>query len=167
MRRIADIDQRRRWLASAAACLLLLAGCASGEDGASDDAEATSSVTLTVTWDGDTCVYEGPTEFAPGVVIVEFVNNTDAEAGTTMARLDGDATFEDFVEYHQPEPELTGPPDFVTPDVAGGFAEAGDVDTISTDLAEGEYALVCLQEPPGGSEVGAWVAQPGGVSVAG
>ncbi|MGB9372672.1 MAG: hypothetical protein WCA82_00785, partial [Jiangellales bacterium] len=107
MLRIADIGQKRRWLAPSAACLLVLAGCSSGDDDASDDAEATPSVTLTVTWDGVTCAYDGPGELAPGVVIVEFVNNSDAEAGTSLAQLDDDATFEEFVEYHQPEPELT------------------------------------------------------------
>ena len=166
MRRIDDIDQRRRWLALTAACLLALGGCSSGDDDASDDSEPTTTVTLAVTWDGETCTYDGPTELAPGAATIEFVNNSDAEAGTSMARLDDDATFEDFVEYHRPEPELTGPPDFVTPNVASGFADAGDVDTIGTDLGEGEYALVCLQEPPGGSAIGAWVARPGGVTVA-
>jgi hypothetical protein len=65
-----------------------------------------------------------------------------------VVRLDDDATFADSVEYHQPEPHLSGLPDFVTPEVLTGFAEAGGVDTISTDLAEGEYALVCLQQLP-------------------
>lgn len=70
-------------------------------------------------------------------------------------------------QWAEPEPQLSGLPDFVTPDVLSGFAEAGGVDTISTDLGEGRYALVCLQEQPGGTEVGAWVAQPVGVAVAG
>lgn len=55
----------------------------------------------------------------------------------------------------------------MTPDVLSGFPEAGNVDTISTDLTEGQYALVCLQELSGGTGVGAWVAQPVGVTVAG
>ncbi|MGA7688447.1 MAG: hypothetical protein WCA29_04365 [Jiangellales bacterium] len=168
MPRIADIDQRRRWLAPSAACLLVLAGCSSGDDDASDNAEATTSeASLTVTWDGDACAYDGPTEFAPGAVTVEFVNNSDVEADMSMVLLDEDATFADFVEYHQPEPHLSGLPDFVTPDILTGFAEAGGVDTISTDLGEGAYALLCLQQLPGGSDVGAWVAQPGGLAVVG
>jgi hypothetical protein len=173
---------RRPLLVPAAACLLVLAGCSTGEDDASDEAESTTpaatseaepaqeerdEITLTVTWDGDTCAYGGPTELTPGVVLIEIVNDTDDDAGTEMVRIDDGSTFEDFVEALQPEPDLGDVPDFVSQGYGQTFASAGDVGTIRSVLDEGEYALVCLQTPPDTSELGAWVAQPGGVVVTG
>ena len=47
----------------------------------SPPASATVSQTGTVTFDGSTCRYDGPTEFSPGEVIrVVFVNATDRDA---------------------------------------------------------------------------------------
>lgn len=175
-----------RTLAPTAACLLALAGCSSGQDdAAADDAESASptattdvdsgqeerdEVTLTVTWDGSTCAYEGPTELTPGVVLIEIVNSTDEDAGTEIVRIDDGSTFEDFVEALQPEPDLGDVPDFVSQGYGQAFASAGDVGTIRSALDEGEYALVCLQtapDQPDASELAAWVARPGGVVVAG
>ena len=41
---------------------------------------ATVTTTLTVTFDGSTCRYEGPGALAPGTVRVEFVNDSAADA---------------------------------------------------------------------------------------
>ena len=181
MRRTLDISRRRWWLVPTAACLFVVAGCSSGEDGSSNAAESPSptattegesaseerdEVTVTVTFDGATCAYDGPTELTPGVVLIEFVNDSEAGAETVVARLDEDATFEEFVEFHQPEPKVTGPPDFVTLGVGGTGAEAGDTGSIRSVLENGEYGLVCLQGEPGDAEPSVWVAQPGGVAVA-
>ena len=181
MRRTLDTSQRRWWLVPTAACVFVVAGCSSGEDGSSNAAESPSptattegesaseerdEVTVAVTFDGATCVYDGPTELTPGVVLIEFVNNSEADAETVVARLDEDATFDDFVEFHQPEPKVTGPPDFVTLGVGAASAGAGGTGSIRSALENGEYGLVCLQGEPGDSEPSVWVAQPGGVAVA-
>ena len=118
-------------------------------------------------WDGDTCTYDGPAELTPGVVLIESVNDTDDDAGTEIVRIDDDSTFEDFVEALQPEPDIGDPPDFVTLGYGQAFADAGVVATIRSALDVGVYALVCLQAPPVESDLGAWVAQPGGVVVTG
>ena len=181
MRRTLDISRRRWWLVPTAACLFVVAGCSSGEDGSSSAAESPSptatsegesaseerdEVAVTVTFDGATCVYDGPIELTPGVVLIEFVNDSEAGAETVVARLDEDATFDEFVEFHQPEPKVTGPPDFVTLGVGGTGAEAGEIGSIRSFLENGEYGLVCLQGEPGDAEPSVWVAQPGGVAVA-
>ena len=41
--------------------------------------------TLTVTYDGTSCAYDGPTEIERAVVRVEFVNNSDADAWVALS----------------------------------------------------------------------------------
>ena len=47
---------------------------------------ATVTTTLTVTFDGSTCSYEGPRRLEPGIVRVEFVNNSDRDGWLDVTR---------------------------------------------------------------------------------
>ena len=47
--------------------------------------DAMVSETLTVTYDGTACAYDGPIEIERAIVRIEFVNNSDADAWVAMS----------------------------------------------------------------------------------
>jgi ABC-type glycerol-3-phosphate transport system substrate-binding protein len=121
---------------------------------------------VAVAFDGSSCSHDAPTEVGAGSLLrLEAVNAADDVIEVVIAQLLDDATFEDFVEYHQPEPKVTGPPDYVVGSGSVG-AQPGTTETSSFRLQGGEYALVCLQFT-GQAEPAVWVAQPGGITVTG
>lgn len=131
---------------------IVLAGCTSGE------------AVLTVTFDGTSCSYDGPSEIGTGVATIEAVNDSEVYTEVGIARLDEGSAFEDFVAFYQPEPEIVDSPDFATP-IAAVPAEPGQTGSDTVALNGGQHALVCLilisDEPP----PGVFVAQPGGLAV--
>ena len=153
---------------------LVLAGCTSGEEEASQEsdvesptaAEGTGSeqALLTVTFDGTSCSYDGPSEIGAGVATIEAVNDSEVYTEVGIARLDEGSAFDDFVAFYQPEPEIVDSPDFATP-IAAVPAEPGQTGSDDVTLEAGQHALVCLilisDEPP----PGVFVAQPGGLAV--
>ena len=44
----------------------------------------TVAETLTVTYDGTACAYDGPTEIVSAIVSIEFINNSGADAWVAM-----------------------------------------------------------------------------------
>ena len=57
-------------------------------------------ICLELTFDGESCIYEGPTDLKPGPVTIIFHNESDDWAGTNLMRLLGDKTLEDLIYYH-------------------------------------------------------------------
>ncbi len=162
-----------------AAASLLVSGCSSEGDASEDPAEASPTVAaetsvaeepaegvpLTVTFDGDTCVYDGPTELSPGEVTVTLINGSNRMSYVEMAKLQDGVTFEDVTAYTSPEPfegarseDLYEPMEF---DQAQAWP-GGDGSTGGT-VTSGDYVLACIQ--PGSANALVWVARPGGVSV--
>lgn len=158
----------------------LLGGCSGGEDDLAGDPAGTSStvaaqasaaeepadtVALAVTFDGDTCMYGGPTELPPGEVTVTLINDSNKTSYVEVAKLQDGVTFEDVAAFHSPEPhEGPRPEDLYEPlEFDQAQAWAGNDGSTSGDVTTGEYVLVCLQ--PGNANSLAWVARPGGVSV--
>jgi hypothetical protein len=135
---------------------LVLAGCGSGGE--------QEQAVLTVTFDGTSCSYDGPSEIVGGVTTIEAVNSSDVYTEVGIARIDEGSTFDDFVAFYQPEPEIVDSPDFATP-IGSVPAEPGQTGSDTFTLEGGQHALVCLiliaDEPP----PGVFVAQPGGLTV--
>jgi len=121
---------------------------------------------VAVAFDGSSCSHDAPTEIGAGSLLrLEALNAADDVIEVVIAQLLDDATVEDFVEYHQPEPKVTGPPDYVALSGSVG-AQPGTTEASSFRLQGGEYALVCVQFT-GQAEPAVWVAQPGGLTVTG
>lgn len=148
---------------------LVLAGCTSSEeDASSTDTEGAggeqAQAVLTVTFDGTSCSYDGPSEVGAGVATIEAINDSDVYTEVGIALIDEGSMFEDFVAFYQPEPEIVDSPDFATP-IAAVPAEPGQTGSDNVTLSGGQHALVCLilisDEPP----PGVFVAQPGGLTV--
>ena len=155
---------------------LALAGCASADEESTQESGAASPTAaegaageqarevLGVTFDGTSCSYDGPSEVGVGDVAIEAVNDSEVYTEVGIARIDESSTFEDFVAFYQPEPEVVDSPGFATP-IGAVPAEPGQTGSDTFTLEGGQYALVCLilisDEPP----PGVFVAQPGGVAV--
>ena len=121
---------------------------------------------VTVTFDGSSCVHDAPADIDSGSVLqLEAVNAGTDVVDVVVAQLLDGATFEEFLEFHQPQPKVTGPPDYAAP---AGIVETqpGRTEASTFPLQGGEYALVCLQYT-GEEEPAVWVAQPGGITVTG
>jgi hypothetical protein len=167
--------------AAVTAVALLVSGCSSGEDDTAEDPVETSStvaaetsaaeesvegVSLTVTFDGDTCMYDGPTELPPGEVTVTLINDSNKTTDAEMAKLQDGVTYEDVTAFHSPEPYEGARPeeDLVEPlEFDQAHAWPGDDGSTTGVVTTGEYVLVCLQV--GSANALVWVARPGGVSV--
>ncbi len=162
-----------------AAASLLVSGCSSEGDTTEEPAEPSSTVaagtssaeesvegaSLTVTFDGDTCVYDGPTELPPGEVTVTLINDSNKTSYVEMAKLQDGVTFEDVTAHTSPEPfEGARSEDLYEPlEFDQAQAYAGDDGSTSGTVTTGEYVLVCLQA--GSANALVWVARPVGVSV--
>jgi hypothetical protein len=111
---------RRPQLAAVlAAVSLVVSGCSSLQDDSTEDTAQTSPTAtaeastntgptetateeppglasiMTVTFDGNGCLYDGPSQLPAGVVTLQFVNDSDRDAAVSMAKLKDGVTLED------------------------------------------------------------------------
>lgn len=76
---------------------LLFTACAGSE-------EVKEDRTLQLTFDGESCTYEGPTELKPGPVTLLFRNESEGWAAVNLVRHTGDETIQDAIDYIGEEP---------------------------------------------------------------
>lgn len=127
--------------------LLLLGACGGSDDASSSDTGAsTVSDIPQLTFDGSTCVYEGPVEVTAGAVVVEFVNDSDGTANVGVLLLDEGETVQNVVDE-------AGPGSFTVSDMSVGVSDmggqnpagAGETMRWESGLAAGEYVVTCTQ----------------------
>ena len=87
----------RNPLARLGVLILLLAACGSSDS-------------LNLTFDGDSCTYEGSTEITAGSVELVFANESGATAAVNLLELLEGRTIQDVIEYHGPEPTTAHAP---------------------------------------------------------
>ena len=157
---------------------LLLTACDSGDasgeepeettttDLAQDevDDDGTDQRTLSVTFDGSSCSYDGPEQLNAGDVTLQGTNDSDLILTVSIDLLIDGATVDDFVEYLQPEPKEVEAPDFVETQTQVVVAP-GTTDGFSYPLGGGEHVLVCVTYEDDEAPPAAWAAQPAGVTV--
>ena len=76
---------------------LLLTACASGDDDIEDGV-------LRLTFDGESCIYDGPTALKAGPVTLLFLNESDDHAAVNLLILPGDKTIQDMIDLIEEEP---------------------------------------------------------------
>ena len=110
---------------------------------------ATGDPTLRLTYTGDSCEYEGPTEFARGPYSLEFVNESNGTATASLAKLDEGYTAQDLYDYGDPYPSSLHAPTWART-VAGPWKETpgGETHYWGGRLGSGTYALVCVFMEP-------------------
>jgi hypothetical protein len=115
-----------------------------------------------LTFDGESCTYEGPTDLKAGPVAIDFVNvmeEPEVEAWrlafkVNLMRHKGDETIQDMVDYVGPEPSTTHQPSWVSnPQPAPWDYPAvfpGQTVNWEGNLEPGTYTMVCALFDPFG-----------------
>jgi len=128
--------------------VVLVASCATDSD-----------ESLRLTFDGETCVYKGPTVLTAGPVELTFVNETsDAVAQVNLARVTGDQTAQDIIDHIGGDGTPSEKPAWALDVVRKSAPPSGGTYLWEGDLEASNYILVCLGYNPGlGVWYGSWL----------
>ena len=146
------VAPRRRVLAVIAVFGLLTTGC--GGEKADDGPPRLS-------FDGESCTYEGPTDLAAGPVTIDIVNLREEPAeekwrlafAANLGRHRGDETVQDMIDYIGAEPSPKHAPPWVShvqPSLWDQTVLPGQTLTWEGDLEPGTYTMVCAHLDPFG-----------------
>jgi hypothetical protein len=113
--------------------------------------EAIEGVCLELIFDGESCLYEGPTSIMTVPITLIFRNDSDRAATTNMIRLKGDKTIQDLIEYNGEEPSQTHHPSWSV-EIPGVWRTTGPGESHVWEgvLEPGIHAVVCFSCCPGG-----------------
>lgn len=97
-----------------------------------------------VTYDGESCIYEGPTDLQPGPYSLQFNNESDGLAAVGLVILTRGYTIQDMIDFMDENPNAD------RPYWAKGlgtykFIEAGEDYSWDLELETGEHTLVCTK----------------------
>ena len=109
------------------------------ETGGGEDADAAPSQVTVVAQDYS---FEAPTTMEGGVVELEMDNQGAEDHHVQFARLNEGVTFEDFTGAFQQGEDAALP--LITFEGGVGTAAPGNTASATTDLAAGDYALICF-----------------------
>ena len=152
----------KKLLAVMAALMLIMAACGDDDDASSTATTVSDEVdTPQLTWGGTDsdlvgqdaddavgdCTYAGPAEVTDGVVVVELVNTSDANANVLVTKLDEGYTVDDVAEYIVDPVAIAVAPSWLSDMGSGGAVRAEPGETIAWEgnLDAGEYVLMCTQ----------------------
>jgi len=125
-----------------------MAACGDDDDASSTDTSVSEQGdTPQLTFDGTDCTYAGPAEVTDGVVVVELVNTSDANANVLVTKLDEGYTVDDVAEYIVDPVAIAVAPSWLSDMGSGGAVRAEPGETIAWEgnLDAGEYVLMCTQ----------------------
>jgi hypothetical protein len=106
---------------------------------------------LELTFNGESCIYEGPTEIKGGHVTLIFLNESEGGAAANMVRHTGDQTIQDMKDTFVDEP-ITGHSPSWAVDIQGVWRgiPAGERYVWEGDLQLGIHTLICARMTPPG-----------------
>jgi hypothetical protein len=132
--------------------VLGLLSTACGGEGAEDGP-------LRLTFDGEDCTYEGPTELNAGPVTIDFVNEMEVDEWrpfkVNLVRHTGDETVQDMIDYLGPEPSTKHQPSWVSnpsPPPWDYPVLPGQTVNWEGNLEPGTYTMICAYPSP----LGVW-----------
>lgn len=146
-------------------CIIFIAACTSG--GMSTEVIATNEIktdetykeemelssgprTLNLIFDGESCIYKGPTELTPGPVELFFYNNSGGMAAVNfLMHLEG-KTVQDVIDYIGEEPTLKHAPAWTQELGTYEMINSGDMHDWEGNLEPGIYHMVCVRIVPFG-----------------
>jgi hypothetical protein len=107
---------------------------------------------LELTFDGESCDYEGPTGIKTGTVKLLFFNKSEGSATVNLLRHTGDETLQDVIEYIGEEPTTKHHPDW-TEEVGTWWRVAPEETYIWEGSLEPDlYHMICVRYSP----LGGW-----------
>lgn len=121
-------------------------------------------ICLELTFDGENCIYDDPTDLKSGPVTLIFHNESDEWAHTAIIRILGDKTFQDVILYVGEEPtevmllKSWFNPSWWSPildiwaDIGAGESQFWEV-----VLEPGIHALFCIRHPPYPEKTEVWL----------
>jgi hypothetical protein len=110
--------------------------------------EEVEGICLELTFNVESCSYEGPMDLKPGPVTLIFHNEGDDWVGPAMVRVVEDKTLEDLLHYFSEEPKLGHAPSWLF-SIPGSYKDinAGESHFWEGDLEPGIFALLCVHTP--------------------
>ena len=126
------------------AAVLVMTACSAG-------GEPVSGGELQLTFDGESCTYEGPTLLKAGPAALHFYNNSDVVAAVNLVRHTGDETIQDIIDYIGEKPITLDAPSWTTPirDV-WGVTQDGETRIWEGELEPGIHTMACARLSPYG-----------------
>ena len=111
---------------------------------------------LTVTFERDHCIYDGPKVIRQGEVTIIFNNLTDADAGVSVGKIENGKTWQDLVDHFSEKNIGVAPPKWTT--VVSHRPVIGDYRAQIFNLEPGLYAISCGETLQGSWAI--WLASP-------
>ena len=124
---------------------LLMTACGSGDKAVSDGE-------LLLTFDGDSCTYEGPKFLKAGPVTLNFFNESEGGAAVNLVRHTGDETIQDMIDTFVEEPSTGHAPSWTSEVGTWHPIRAGESYTWEGALEPGIHSMVCARIGP----LGVW-----------
>jgi hypothetical protein len=122
---------------------LLMMGCGSSET-------PVSGGEMHLTFDGESCTFEGPTYLKAGPATLHFHNNSEIMAAVNLVRHTGDETIQDAIEQFGEEPSTGHAPPWVEDLGTWKAILAGESLTWEGELEAGIHHMVCAGIQPYG-----------------
>ena len=148
-----------------AVLILLSTACGGGDEvdplettGTSSEPPATEATTdavdpvpLRLTFNGESCIYDGPTELTPGPVELVFLNESEGNAAVEMVSIGEGYSIQDVIDGFGTEPAIGHAPSWTHELGTWKMKLPGESHRWEGDLEAGLYAMTCvLQSPWGG-----------------
>jgi len=110
--------------------------------------EALPVVPMTLTFDGEGCTFDGPTELTPGPVEYTFVNESEVPAVQNFIEVLEGMTHDDMIVSNGPEPFTGHAPSWTRGLGTWWTTEVGASDSWELWLRPGSYFMVCGSAEP-------------------
>lgn len=107
---------------------------------------------LELTWDGESCTYEGPAELRAGPATLHFHNESEGTAAVNLLRHLGDQSIQDAIDYIGEEPTTKPYPSWSREVGTWRSVAPGATYTWEGVLEPGIHHMVCARLQP----IGAW-----------
>ena len=141
--------------------ILLLVGCGTSQSASIPvpptatpfgDEVNEDEILLQLSFDGESCTYEGPTDLKTGPVTLLFLNESEGSAAVNLVRHTGDETIQDMIDYIGEEPTTKHHPSWTRELGTWRSVPPGESHTWEGVLEPGIHTMVCARLLP----LGVW-----------
>jgi hypothetical protein len=109
---------------------------------------------MELSFDGESCTYEGPTDFKKGWVTLLFINESEGRAAVNLLRHRGDYTIQDMIDFIGEEPSTLHHPYWSVELGTWKPIAPGESYAWKEILTPGIHTMVCARLSPRGAWFG-------------